>query len=92
MDARLARRLPREFRERYDTLLLDPPRSGTQECLGSFLHENLKTIVYVSCSPVAFMKDVQCLKEHFTFEQAQIVDMFPNTRHIEFVAWFSRSS
>ncbi|MBY0370874.1 hypothetical protein K2X33_09325 [bacterium] len=93
VDKRLVRRLPGDFREHYDTLLLDPPRSGTQECLGSFLHDNLKTIVYVSCSPVAFTKDVQCLEAAgFQLEQVQIIDMFPHTRHIEFVSWFSRSA
>lgn len=90
VDSRLMRRLPREFRGRYDTLLLDPPRSGAEGCLQPLLHEKLKSIVYVSCSPVAFTKDIQCLKESFRFEQVQIVDMFPHTRHIEFVAFFSR--
>jgi 23S rRNA (uracil1939-C5)-methyltransferase len=90
VDARLVRRLPSDFRTRYDTLLLDPPRAGAEGCLAPLVHDGLKTIIYVSCSPVAFTKDVQCLKESFQFDQVQIVDMFPHTRHIEFIAYFSR--
>jgi len=88
--SRLARSLPRDFLKRYDTLLLDPPRAGAEGCLEPLLQENLQTVLYVSCSPVAFTKDVQCLKGSFRFEQVQIIDMFPHTRHIEFVALFSR--
>jgi 23S rRNA (uracil1939-C5)-methyltransferase len=90
IDSKIARRLPRDFRSRCDTLLLDPPRAGAEGVIAPLIHEGLKTIVYVSCSPVAFTKDVPCLKEGFRFEQVQIVDMFPHTRHIEFIALFSR--
>jgi 23S rRNA (uracil1939-C5)-methyltransferase len=90
IDSKLRRSLPRDFKERYDTLLLDPPRSGAEACIEPLIHPGLKTIVYVSCSPVAFTKDISCLKEHFRFDSVQLIDMFPQTRHIEFVAVFSR--
>ncbi len=90
IDSRLVRSLPRDFAGRYDTLLLDPPRSGAEAVIEPLIHDGLKSIIYVSCSPVAFTKDVACLKEKFRFEHIQIVDMFPHTRHIEFVAFFSR--
>ncbi len=90
VDSRLVRRLPRDFAKRYDTLLLDPPRSGAQGCIKPLIHDGLKNIIYVSCAPVAFAKDVQCLKEDFQFDRVQLIDMFPHTRHIEFVASFSR--
>jgi 23S rRNA (uracil1939-C5)-methyltransferase len=90
IDSKLSKGLPRDFKHRYDTLLLDPPRSGAEACIQPLIHEGLKTVVYVSCSPVAFTKDVQCLKENFRFDQVQIIDMFPHTRHVEFCAVFSR--
>lgn len=90
IDGRVGKRLPAEFRRRYDTILLDPPRTGAEAVLEPLIHEGVKTVVYVSCAPVAFTKDVQCLKDNFRFDQVQIVDMFPHTRHIEFVALFSR--
>jgi 23S rRNA (uracil1939-C5)-methyltransferase len=90
IDSRLGRSLPRDFLHRYDTLLLDPPRSGAEAVIEPLIQEAVQSIIYVSCSPVAFTKDVACLKDKFRFEQIQIVDMFPHTRHIEFVASFSR--
>jgi 23S rRNA (uracil1939-C5)-methyltransferase len=87
----MAAKMPQDVRDRCDTLVLDPPRTGMASSLEPFVHDGVKTIVYVSCSPVAFTKDVQCLKKAFTLRSVQPIDMFPHTRHIEFVAVFSRS-
>lgn len=89
VDSGLMRRLPQEIRE-YDTLILDPPRQGTLGVLPRFLHDGLKTIIYISCSPVTFSQDVQCLKKDFTLKTLQPIDMFPNTRHVELVATWVR--
>lgn len=90
VDHKLKSKLPQEFSKSFDTLLLDPPRSGVGNFLDRFLHPGLKTVIYVSCSPVAFSQDVQCLKKDFKLEEIQPIDMFPQTRHIEFVAKFVR--
>ncbi len=84
------RKLPSEFKGQYDTLIVDPPRSGLAGALNSLIHQELKQIIYVSCSVQSFAQDVQCLKNRFLFEEIQPIDMFPNTRHVEFVAKFSR--
>lgn len=91
VDRALPRSLPPDFRDSYDTLVLDPPRSGIGPWLSSFLHPKLQNLIYVSCSPLAFANDVQCLKREFTFESVRAIDMFPHTRHVELVAHFSRS-
>lgn len=85
------RKLPSEIKGQYDTLIVDPPRSGLAGALNQLVHHELKHIIYVSCSVQSFAQDVQCLKNRFVFEEIQPIDMFPNTRHIEFVAKFSRS-
>ncbi len=85
-----ARKLPSEFKGHYDTLIVDPPRSGLSGALTHLLHKQLKSIIYISCSVQSFSQDVQCLKDQFHFEELQPIDMFPHTRHIEFVAKFSR--
>ncbi|NBY20133.1 class I SAM-dependent RNA methyltransferase [bacterium] len=90
VDASINRKLPPEFREHYDTLIIDPPRSGLQGALNRIVHQQLKHIIYISCSLQSFSQDVQCLKKYFRFEEVQPIDMFPQTRHIEFVAKFSR--
>lgn len=88
----LLRRLPPEMKD-YDTLILDPPRQGTLGCLSRFIHKQLKNIIYVSCAPVTFTQDVQCLKEDFVLLSIEPIDMFPQTRHVELIAtWVRRSS
>lgn len=84
------RKMPPEFRNAYDTLIVDPPRSGVESGLEPFLHPKLNSVIYVSCSPLSFTRDTQCLKKDFVLSEVQGIDMFPQTRHIEFVARFSR--
>jgi 23S rRNA (uracil1939-C5)-methyltransferase len=89
VDASLLRRLPQEVKD-YDTLIIDPPRQGMLGILGKFLQDQLKTIVYISCSPVTFTQDVQCLKKDYQLLSVEPVDMFPHTRHVELVATWVR--
>jgi len=89
VDPGLLRRLPPESRD-YDTLILDPPRQGMLNSLPGFLHKQLKTIIYISCSPLTFSQDVQCLKKEFTLKTIEPIDMFPQTRHIELISLWVR--
>ena len=84
IDGTLAGKLPADFKNEYDTLILDPPRGGTD--LTSHVHRNVKNIIYVSCSPSTFVRDVRSLEEGFSFETIQAIDMFPQSRHVELVA------
>lgn len=90
VDQKLARKLPAEFRRSYDTLVSDPPRQGMVGGLEPFLHTNLKRVLYISCSVIAFSKDTHSLKKDFVLEEVRPLDMFPHTRHIEFVSLFVR--
>jgi 23S rRNA (uracil1939-C5)-methyltransferase len=80
-------KLPREFAANYDTLVLDPPRDGVG-CLKEFLTPSVKRVIYISCNPVSFTKDVQSLKSHYRLREIQGIDMFPHTKHIELLAYF----
>lgn len=88
IDSALPGALPADFSDRYDTLVVDPPRGGLK--LSAFIQANVKQILYVSCSPSTFVRDVGSLREMFNFEAIQPLDMFPQTRHVEFVAYLSR--
>jgi tRNA/tmRNA/rRNA uracil-C5-methylase (TrmA/RlmC/RlmD family) len=92
VNTKLPRQLPPEFRKKYDTLIVDPPRQGMDGGLQPWLHPGLERVIYTSCSPVSFSKDTQALRENFMLHSLQPLDMFPHTRHIEFVAVFLRSS
>ncbi|MFA6467760.1 MAG: 23S rRNA (uracil(1939)-C(5))-methyltransferase RlmD [Bacteroidota bacterium] len=80
-----------EWRSRYahpNVIIVDPPRSGMHpkavEELGKM---QVPTIVYVSCNPATLARDLQMLvKDGYTVEKIQPVDMFPHTYHIECVA------
>lgn len=75
-------------------IVLDPPRSG---CSDFVLHRILKIapekIVYVSCDPATLARDLKLLSEKGYFlENAQIVDFFPHSSHIESVNLISKKS
>jgi len=73
---------------RPDLVLLDPPRAG----LGRDAADNLAalgapTIVYVSCDPSTLARDVARLTARgYRLERLKLVDLFPQTFHIETIA------
>lgn len=76
----------------YDAALLDPPRAGAKalcECLAKT--KKLRRIVYVSCNPQTLIRDVEILaRGGFRVERAALVDMFPQTGHIETIVQLGR--
>jgi 23S rRNA (uracil1939-C5)-methyltransferase len=84
----------RERREaRPDLILLDPPRAG----LGAEVTQLLNAIhapemVYVSCDPLTLARDLRALTlERYRIEALTLVDMFPQTFHIETVVRLRRT-
>jgi 23S rRNA (uracil1939-C5)-methyltransferase len=67
-----------------DVIILDPPRSGlhknTIESLIQILPEK---IIYVSCNPSTLARDLEILKQYYSIDYVQPIDMFPQTYHIE---------
>ena len=78
----------------FTHVLLDPPRTGAREVLGSVASLAPGTIVYVSCHPGSFARDLQILtSDHgYVLAAAGVVDMFPHTTHVESVAVLHRSA
>jgi len=75
-----------------DVVILDPPRAG---CAPALLHAVAEAqpdrIVYVSCDPATQARDVKILGEKgYRFVEAQPVDMFPWTGHVETVVLMSK--
>jgi 23S rRNA (uracil1939-C5)-methyltransferase len=69
-----------------DVLIIDPPRVGMhKEVLKRILDMAPKKIVYVSCNPATFARDLALMKEKYHIGAVQPVDMFPHTYHIEAV-------
>jgi 23S rRNA (uracil1939-C5)-methyltransferase len=78
--------------ERYDLVLLDPPRAGAAELLTRMGHWRPRRVVYISCHPGSLARDAGTLvAEHgFTLTAAGVMDMFPHTTHVESIAVFER--
>jgi len=70
-----------------DVVVVDPPRSGCDEqLLQTILRTAPKKVVYVSCNPSTFAKDINVLMKKYRVEYIQPVDMFPHTAHVECVS------
>jgi 23S rRNA (uracil1939-C5)-methyltransferase len=83
----------REEREpRPDLIVLDPPRAGLGEETTSLLNAiQAPEMIYVSCDPATLARDLRSLTlERYRVESITIVDMFPQTFHIETVARLRR--
>jgi 23S rRNA (uracil1939-C5)-methyltransferase len=79
--------------ERYDLVLLDPPRAGAAELMTRMSHWSPRRVVYISCHPGSLARDAGILAEQgFTLAAAGVMDMFPHTTHVESIAVFEKRS
>jgi 23S rRNA (uracil1939-C5)-methyltransferase len=77
--------------QKYDKILLDPPRTGAQEICSQIKKFGAKKIVYVSCNHATFARDAKELVSNgYKLQSARMVDMFPHTSHLEIIADFVR--
>lgn len=76
-----------EKKETVDVVIMDPPRSGSDEAfLSSVVKLSPKRVVYVSCGPDTLARDLKYLmKKGYKVTEATPYDMFPMTAHTEVV-------
>jgi len=73
-----------EHLNKYNTVILDPPRSGIHPKAAEYLLDyGPEKIIYVSCNPATQARDIKLLAEKYGITEVQPVDMFPHTFHIE---------
>lgn len=77
---------------RPELLLLDPPRSGAGgKVMRRIARSKPERIVYVSCNPETFARDIKELVPFgYQLQEVQPVDLFPHTYHVELVALLSK--
>ena len=70
-----------------ELVVVDPPRSGLGEKVIQGLVElKAPRMIYVSCDPATFSRDLaRLLSAGYRVEQAHLVDLFPQTYHMESV-------
>ena len=79
---------------KVDVVLMDPPRSGSDEAfLSSVVKMSPKKVVYVSCNPETLARDLKYLtKQGYKVEKACACDMFAFTNHCETVVLLEKKN
>ena len=83
----------KDFKETSEigAIILDPPRKGcSEEVLNSVLKIKPEKIVYVSCNPSTLSRDLNKLSQIYEIKNIKIIDMFPQTVHMETVVLLER--
>jgi len=76
----------------FDLLVIDPPRSGISgKGMKQILGLDIPNMIYVSCNPGAFSRDLRLLLDHgYRLRKLGCFDFFPQTPHLESLAVLSR--
>jgi tRNA/tmRNA/rRNA uracil-C5-methylase (TrmA/RlmC/RlmD family) len=77
-----------------DFMFLDPPRAGTRREVVTAVAEKTKEIIaWLSCDPVTFARDASRLTASgWRLSTLDLLDLFPNTHHVETLSSFERAS
>jgi len=78
--------------DRFDAIVLDPPRAGAREQVAQLAASRVPVVVYVSCNPSSFARDAEVLcKAGYRIDWIQPVGQFRWSTHVELAARLSRS-
>ena len=73
----------------WDAIIVDPPRTGAKAIANALAGAKAGQIVYVSCDPATFARDAAVLVAGgWSLSECTVIDLFPNTFHIETVGLF----
>ena len=76
----------------HQAAVLDPPRAGCEPgAIAELLRLAPDRLVYVSCEPTTHARDISLLvRGGYRVRRAAVVDMFPQTYHVESIALLER--
>jgi 23S rRNA (uracil1939-C5)-methyltransferase len=89
----VARFLHRENAE-ADFVFVDPPRAGLDPAVTEGIADAAREVIcYLSCDPVTFSRDAARLaRRGWSLSTLDLLDLFPNTHHIETLSSFERAT
>ena len=68
-----------------DVLIVDPPRIGLDNhTINVINNTGIEKMIYVSCDPMTLVRDLSKL-DNYELKEISVVDMFPQTHHVECV-------
>lgn len=71
-----------------DILVVDPPRQGIGgSAFNKIFDISPERVAYISCNPASFSRDIKKLLERYEVESVRMIDFFPQTYHIESLAF-----
>jgi tRNA/tmRNA/rRNA uracil-C5-methylase (TrmA/RlmC/RlmD family) len=78
---------------RADFVFLDPPRSGARRNVIDAIAERATAMVcFLACDPVTFARDAsRLIASGWRLASLDVLDLFPNTHHVETLASFERA-
>ena len=76
-----------------DLIVVDPPRPGVhKDAIRDISGFGANEIVYISCNPKTLVLDLKGFEAYgYKVEKVKLMDMFPNTPHVETVCLLSRN-
>jgi 23S rRNA (uracil1939-C5)-methyltransferase len=85
------RPLQTEELNRFEAVILDPPRAGASAQVAALAASKVPDIAYVSCNPASFARDAKSLvAAGYRLKQVWPVGQFRWSTHIELVGHFAR--
>jgi 23S rRNA (uracil1939-C5)-methyltransferase len=89
IDLNQANSLKYEGINQCNVMVLDPSRAGAKEVVEQVNPLQWKKILYVSCHAGTFARDAKIMQSKgFEMVKVSVLDMFPQTSHIELMALF----
>ncbi|HET8798249.1 MAG TPA: hypothetical protein VFO89_11210 [Thermoanaerobaculia bacterium] len=76
-----------------DFVFLDPPRAGaSRDVIDTIAMRAKEKIAYLSCDPVTFARDAsRLIASGWRLATLDLLDLFPNTHHVETLSSFERA-
>ena len=76
---------------RFEAVLLDPPRAGAKEQVAQIAASSVNRVVYISCNPVSWARDcTKLIEAGFSLKKLRPVGQFRWSTHVELASYWTR--